>query len=183
MFAFGFWRMLYEGKEVSCYSYFANLFFKLWLIVECFQAFFFFCSCIEMIGLLFYLLKFFFLITLSIYIWLCQDSVATLALTGCSEWGLRSASCRLLVPVASLLQHTGSRACGAQQLRHMGSAAASPGLWSTGAALGCVGFVAPLHMAFSWVRDQTRISCTCRWNFYHWATREGPLFSLNAFIF
>ena len=127
--------------------------------------------------------KNFFLITLSIYIWLCQDSVATLALTGCSEWGLRSASCRLLVPVASLLQHTGSRACGAQQLRHVGSAAASPGLWSTGAALGCVGFVAPLHMAFSWVRDQTRISCTCRWNFYHWATREGPLFSLNAFIF
>lgn len=60
MFAFGFWRMLYEGKEVSCYSYFANLFFKLWLIVECFQAFFFFCSCIEMIGLLFYLLNFFF---------------------------------------------------------------------------------------------------------------------------
>ena len=101
------------------------------MIVECFQAFFFFCSCTEMIGLLFYLFKFF-LITLLIYIWLCRDSVATLAFTGCSEWGLRS-SCvvqashssgfpcfRTQAPGHAGLSSWGTRA---QQLHPLGSGA------------------------------------------------------------
>ena len=36
-------------------------------------------------------------------------------------------------------------------------------------------------MGSSWPRDQTCVSCICRWIFYHWATREAPYAYIHQF--
>ena len=35
-----------------------------------------------------------------------------------------------------------------------------------------MGIVAPVHVEFSWTRDQTRVPCICRRILNHWTTRE-----------
>ena len=39
----------------------------------------------------------------------------------------------------------------------------------------CTRLVAPWHVGFSPIRDQTCVPCIGRWSLYHWASREAPL--------
>ena len=54
-----------------------------------------------------------------------------------------------------LLQCTGSRGCGAQELLR-------------------TGLVAPQHEGSFWPRDLTCVPCFCRWILNHWTTKEAP---------
>ena len=60
----------------------------------------------------------------------------------------------------------GSRVLGLQQLQHMGSVVAAPGLWST-SSMACGIFS---------IRDQTCVSGIGRQILYHWGTREALWF-------
>ena len=96
--------------------------------------------------------------------------MAVLRLPRCSGFPLAvdsgrcslAAACRPLVAVASLRWSSGSRTCGLPQLWHRGS-------------------VAPQHVGFSWIRDQTHVSCIGRRVLYHCAAREASLFDLFCF--
>ena len=64
-----------------------------------------------------------------------------------------------------LLQSTGSRVCGFQELQLPGSTAQAPQLW-------CMLSAVLWHVGSSQLRDRTHVSCIGRVILYHWATRE-----------
>ena len=68
----------------------------------------------------------------------------------------------LLMAVVSLVAEHGSRACGLQQLQHMGSGVVARGLWSTGSIFVAHGLFCSWHVGSSWIRDQTPVSCIGR---------------------
>ena len=45
-----------------------------------------------------------------------------------------------------------------------------------------MGLVALRHVGSSWIRDQTRVSCSDRQILHHWAAREAPLHFLSYFL-
>ena len=61
-------------------------------------------------------------------------------------------------------------------------------LWSSGSRMHGLlelwhrGLVAPQHVRFSWIRDQTHVSCIGRRLLYHCATREASLFDFLIFL-
>ena len=67
-----------------------------------------------------------------------------------------------------LLPSTGPRALGLQQLWHLGSVVAAPGLTCS--------------VGSSWIRDQTWASCIGRCIPYHWATRKAPTILLLLYV-
>ena len=99
---------------------------------------------------------------------------------GCAESSLLYrlfSSCGELGPLSSCsaqASHCGSfSCCRAWALGCTGFS--SCGFWVLEHRLNSVarGLVAPQHVASSWIRDRTRVSCIGRWIPYHWATREG----------
>ena len=67
-----------------------------------------------------------------VFLWLCWVFVVSRAFSRCSEQGLLFITVRwLLIAVASFVVEPGSRAHGIQQLLHVGSVVAIPGLQST----------------------------------------------------
>ena len=50
----------------------------------------------------------------------------------------------------------------------------SPGPRAQAQQSRCTGFVVPRHVGYSWIRDQTRVSCTGRRVLHHRAARETP---------
>ena len=72
-----------------------------------------------------------------------------------------------------LLQSTGSRVYGLQQLLHVGSVVVVPGFQSTGSITVVRGLAAPRHVRSSCTRDRTCVSCIGRQILYHRATREA----------
>ena len=65
---------------------------------------------------------------LCVYFWLCCDGF----FSSCEEWGLLSSSVWTSHATASLVVEYGLQACRLQQLCHVGSVVAAPGLQSTG---------------------------------------------------
>ena len=65
--------------------------------------------------------------------------------------------CGPFITVASCVMETGSRARGLRQLWHVGSAAASPKLCSSGSIVWRTGLAALPHVWSSWTRDWTRV--------------------------
>ena len=68
--------------------------------------------------------------------------------------------------VAWLLLFTGFRAHGPQELRHVGSAVVTPGLWSSGSPVVVHGFSCSEACGIFPVRDWTHVSCIGRWILY-----------------
>ena len=75
------------------------------------------------------------------------------AFSSSGEWGLYIVVCKLLTAVVFLLQSTGSRVHGLQQLQHEGSAVAPCWVQRTDSVVEHTGLVAPQHVESSSARD------------------------------
>ena len=125
-------------------------------------------SCLQC-QLFFFLIIFFSVLMrifiLFIYFWLPLVFTAVQAFSSYSELGLLSGY-SVWVPHCSGFSSLGSRCKGfstcntqAQQLKHSG-------------------FVAGMHVKFSWTRYQAYVPCIGRWILNHWTTyRKGPIMS------
>ena len=94
--------------------------------------------------------------------------------SSCGAWGLTSSGARASHRSGLLLQSTAPRGLSSWGtwpwcLWLPGSRARAPWLWHTG-------LVAPRYGGFSWVRDQTHVSCTGKQILYHWTIREALTF-------
>ena len=91
----------------------------------------------------------------------------------CSRWG-RPSSCG-----AQATHFSGFSCCGAQGTRASGVEARGVSSWGSRAlAHRHTGLVTLLHVASSWIRDRTGISCIGRQIPHCWTTREAPPWKL-----
>ena len=94
--------------------------------------------------------------------------ISLLAVVGlhCCMWAFSSCGeFRLLIVVASLVEHGLHMACGLCSCSSWGSRALAQQFW-------CRGLVVPQHVGPSRTRDLRGVPCIARWILNHWTTRE-----------